>query len=343
MADELDKPIHVPRDGRKAALILLAVLAAFYAFTMLGPVLRPFLIAIFVYYVSRSAVRYLARIGVPGWLGYSLLLVVVVGVATVVTAIVSNEAQAFRKNWPEHQKKIAAIVGTGTDTPRHTVVNFMQDAFNQYSRDALEFAFEASVTTLEILLMAVFYLIFLMLGADRLADRIRRAYPGDDGEKMLTVSHQINEGLENYMWVKTIISVGMGASAAAIMYFFGLKQWLLWGVAFFLLNYITYFGSIGACVPPILIAFLELSPLQASLLTALLIANRLVWIDYFEIKMSGKHMNIDSALLLLWVAYWGWQWGVVGLILAFPMATTLKIVLENLEPTRRMALLISDT
>jgi len=44
----------------------------------------------------------------------------------------------------------------------------------------------------------------------------------------------------------------------------------------------------------------------------------------------------------LWVAYWGWQWGIVGLILAFPMATTLKIILESIEATRRTALLISD-
>jgi predicted PurR-regulated permease PerM len=44
----------------------------------------------------------------------------------------------------------------------------------------------------------------------------------------------------------------------------------------------------------------------------------------------------------LWLAYWGWVWGVIGLILAFPMLTSLKIVLESLESTRGLAVLMSD-
>ena len=71
-------------------------------------------------------------------------------------------------------------------------------------------------------------------------------------------------------------------------------------------------------------------------------ANRLLWIDYIEIRLSGKHLNIDSVLLFLWLAYWGWFWGVLGLILAFPMIVSLKIVLEHLEATKSWALLMSE-
>ena len=67
-----------------------------------------------------------------------------------------------------------------------------------------------------------------------------------------------------------------------------------------------------------------------------------VWVDFVETRMAGRHLHIDSILLLLWLAYWGWAWGVVGLILAFPMVTSLKIVLENLEATKGWAVLMSD-
>jgi predicted PurR-regulated permease PerM len=72
------------------------------------------------------------------------------------------------------------------------------------------------------------------------------------------------------------------------------------------------------------------------------VLNRFVWIDYVEIKLSGRHLNIDSVLLFLWLAYWGWVWGVIGLILAFPMLTSLKIVLEHLDGTRHWAVLMSE-
>ncbi len=106
---------------------------------------------------------------------------------------------------------------------------------------------------------------------------------------------------------------------------------------------ITYIGSILACVPPVVLAYLDLdSPIAATALAALVVLNRFVWIDYIEIRMSGKHLNIDSILLFLWLAYWGWVWGVIGLILAFPMITSMKIVLEHLESTRGWAVLMSE-
>ena len=61
------------------------------------------------------------------------------------------------------------------------------------------------------------------------------------------------------------------------MYLFGLDHWLLWGFLFFALNYITYIGSIVACVPPIVMAYLDLeSPVVATVLSVLIVVNRFV-------------------------------------------------------------------
>jgi predicted PurR-regulated permease PerM len=112
---------------------------------------------------------------------------------------------------------------------------------------------------------------------------------------------------------------------------------------FFFSNYITYIGSMAACVPPVVLAYLDLdSTVLATVLASLIVVNRYLWIDYIEIRMSGKHLNIDSVLLFVWLAYWGWVWGVIGLILAFPMVTSLKIVLESLDTTRPWAVLMSE-
>jgi len=72
------------------------------------------------------------------------------------------------------------------------------------------------------------------------------------------------------------------------------------------------------------------------------VVNRFLWIDYVEIRLSGKHLNIDSVVLFLWLACWGWTWGVPGLILAYPMIASLKIVLENLENTKEWAVLMGE-
>jgi predicted PurR-regulated permease PerM len=73
-----------------------------------------------------------------------------------------------------------------------------------------------------------------------------RAFPGERGERILAVGDRISDGMEQFMKVKTIVSAGLGASSALLMYLFGLDHWLLWGILFFTLNYITYIGSIAA-------------------------------------------------------------------------------------------------
>jgi predicted PurR-regulated permease PerM len=46
--------------------------------------------------------------------------------------------------------------------------------------------------------------------------------------------------------------------------------------------------------------------------------------------MSGKQLNLDPTLLFLWLSYWGWAWGILGLILAYPMLADLRIGLEHI-------------
>jgi predicted PurR-regulated permease PerM len=322
-----------------AALVVLAVLATGAVITYLGPILKPFLIAVFLFYTTRAAANALVRLRFPPWLAY-LVLLVVAGAATVTAAVfVYGEAQTFYRDWPRYQERILALIGEGAMGARHSLEEMFQVSF----RDIFGFAFEKSVGILELLLMTFFYLLFLILGAGKLPGRVQRAFPGERAERVLSIGRQISAGMEQFMKVKTVVSLGMSLTAALVMYAFGLDHWLLWAFLFFALNYITYIGSIAACVPPVVFAYLDLSsPVTATVLAALIILNRVVWIDYVEIKMSGKHLNIGSVLLFLWLAYWGWAWGVLGLILAFPMITSLRIVLEHLESTRGWAVLMSE-
>ena len=97
-------------------------------------------------------------------------------------------------------------------------------------------------------------------------------------------------------------------------------------------------------VPPILLGLVETSGLAAAAaLATLIVLNRLFWIDWVEIRMSGERLDISSVLILLWLAYWGWAWGVVGLILAYPLLVSLKLTLQHFDRTERLAILMEET
>lgn len=90
-------------------------------------------------------------------------------------------------------------------------------------------------------------------------------------------------------------------------------------------------------------AFLGLPTITAAvILSALLIVNRLIWIDLVEIRMSGKELNLDPTVMFLWLAYWGWAWGILGLLLAYPMLAAVKIVLTHVRGGESWAALLSE-
>lgn len=348
-----------------AAVVVLAVLAVGAAVTFLGPVLKPFLLAVFLYYVAHFGVNTLVRLGLGQRAAYLGLLLLLLLASTLIGQLVSREAVTFRTKWPDYERKISRLIDNlpqfadfipwamdpapetndaepSLELPRDED-RLYTDMFRGASKQAIDYVFAHGLEFAEVFSLVLVYLVFLFMGSRRLPGKIARAFPGGRGEQLLRIGTGITESMERFMAVKTIVGLGMGATAGLIMAALGLDYWLLWAFLFFAANYITYIGSIAACIPPILLGFVALDSTGAAiLLAALLVVNRLVWIDFVEIKMSGQQLNLDPTLMFLWLAYWGWMWGVLGLLLAYPMLAAVKIVLAHIKGAEGWAILLSE-
>ena len=78
----------------RVALVLIVSVIAVGVVTYLGPILKPFLVAVFLYFSTKAAARFLVRRRVPEWLAYLTLFVV--GSATV--AVLSPTADSQTTN-----------------------------------------------------------------------------------------------------------------------------------------------------------------------------------------------------------------------------------------------------
>ena len=457
-----------------AALVILAVLAMGAAVTVLGPVLKPFLVALFLFYAIQFGAKSFERLGMQPWTAY-LALISMALISTILTAqLVYREAEVFQRTWPRYEDRISSSLArwmpqlaapllpdspsqTGDrsrpaasspsqDSPRQAAADALPstatgdtatgdttkntadaqgalqprqeklpeqtadlfsvapttqsssesgsesssesgsesssgaaagarsesgsesgsdgssaavpqppsgedirgrtsltDLFRITSQDVLKYVFSHSLDVAELIVVVFCYLVFLFLGSRKLKARVLRAFPGERSTRLVAIGDGITESMERFMVVKTVAGVGMAVSAAIIMHGFGLDHWMLWAFLFFALNYITYIGSAAACVPPLIMAHLDLdSHVMALVLSTLIVLNRVFWIDFFELRMSGKQLNLDPTLLFLWLTYWGWAWGILGLILAYPMLAALRIALEHIGGLSGWAVLLSD-
>jgi hypothetical protein len=188
----------------------------------------------------------------------------------------------------------------------------------------------------------LFFLIFIIFEAHLLPGRIERAWPGSATERVDIIQTQIEEGINTYIVVKTGCGLGSAFIAAIIMFSFGIDLWFVWAVMTFILNYVPYIGSLIATIPPLILGLIILKPAMLILMTVMLLVNQQVWGNYIETKWAGRALDLSPVVLLLITAFSFWLWGIVGMILAVPLFVIVKIVLENIEETRPIAIMLSE-
>jgi predicted PurR-regulated permease PerM len=124
---------------------------------------------------------------------------------------------------------------------------------------------------------------------------------------------------------------------------YGIDFAVIWGLLAFILNYIPNIGSLLATLFPILIALLEYGVGFTSIsLSVLLLVAQNVYGNVIEPKFMGEKMDLSPVFILISLIFWGWIWGIVGMFLAVPIGSLLKILCSNIDALKPIAVIISS-
>ncbi|WP_397570892.1 AI-2E family transporter [Schlesneria sp. T3-172] len=332
-------------------VVILSVCVAGAVLTALRSVVTPLLTGLLLLLLVSPFASMLDARGVPRWITYVLLLIFgVVGVMGV-AQLIERQGNQLMDKLPEYKKRSSAALDQYARTFGFANKDGHFDSGRFGLSDVLPVSQEQVVSpivrtameVLELCTMALFYLLFGLAESQHFSKRLERSLSDESASELRAIIDSIQTDIWRYLWTKTAVSVGLGLTTAALGWQFSLDFWLLWGFLMFLANYITYIGSIIALIPPILIAFVQFESLSAAVAFAVLLTViRLIWIDYAEMRFSGKQVNVSPVLVLFVVALMGWMWGAIGMLLAVPLLTVARVILGNFPQTRYVASLISD-
>jgi len=162
-----------------------------------------------------------------------------------------------------------------------------------------------------------------------------------DPEMRLKQIDRFLTSVNNYLAIKTLVSIATGVVVSLMLWAFGLDFFLLWGVLAFLLNYIPNIGSIIAAVPAMSLAFLQLGMAEAGFIGLGYMIINMVMGNIVEPRYLGKGLGLSTLVIFLSLIFWGWLLGSVGMLLSVPLTMIIKIGLENAEEGRWFAILLS--
>ena len=153
---------------------------------------------------------------------------------------------------------------------------------------------------------------------------------------------RIEKDLITFIKVKFVISLFTGLGFTLACYFFNVSFPIFWGLFAFVINFVQMIGSVISVLCLSLFAFIELDPtgiLLFFILTITLV--QLIMGGVLEPIFMGKSFSINVVTILVMLMFWGFLWGVPGMILCIPITVFMKILLEQFPKTKIIANLMN--
>jgi predicted PurR-regulated permease PerM len=354
IADLLRKPFDI----RSLALTGLFVLSVFYTLYFTRAVLLPLVLALMLSYLLRPIIRAFARVKIAPPVSAAAVLIVIMALvgygffvlAAPVAGWIEKAPYSVRelqgKLMPLKQpiEKVAqasgAIEKLATDQSATTTKPREVEIRRHPISDTL------MIRTPEVLVSAVVVLILLyfLLAYDGvfLGKLIRLLPTLSDKKRAVTIASEIEGQVSRYLFTITLINTGLGVLVGTTVGLLGLKNPIMWGVMVAVLNFVPYLGALTGIICITLGALLSFDSLgYAMIFPAVYLGCATLEGNFITPWVMGRSLTLNPVMILLSLTFWGWMWGILGIILAVPILAAFKIFCSHIEPAHPIAEFLS--
>jgi predicted PurR-regulated permease PerM len=330
------------------ASLTLAVIGLIY----LESILKPLIIAFFVWFIIHRVKLLLDKINIngkhlPSLINNVLALLIIAGIIYLITELVIVNLEGLVTSMPEY---IAELNRSYEDAS--TLLNDPKYAeYFQKWIDGLDLTGMArslvdslSGVVANIAVVIVYVIFFLMEEATRKV-KMEKLFPVKEKRyhRFTNNLKKINESIRFYIWSKTVISLITGALSYIILLIMNVDYAFLWSFLIFIFNFIPYIGPlISSLLPAIFAALAKGNLMNFVYVFTAMEGVQIILGNFIEPKFMGKGSNLGPVAVILVLAFWGMIWGIVGMILAVPIAALTVIICSQIPSARFLAILLSE-
>ncbi len=359
-------------DARGVALTVIAVAAGIALARYMQEVLIPFVLAGLVFYALDPIVDRLKRWHVPRAIGAAAAIFLVVGATAGTVYSLYDEAVAVVEQLPEAARKLrrmlpaterggestlqklqtaadelgqtAAAATGGASAPRGvTRVQIEEPAFR--ASDYVWWSGMSAISLLGQAALVLFLTYFLLVYDDLFKRKLVEIIGPTLSRKKVTVQilNDIAAQIERFMLVQIFTSVVVAVATGVALWWVGLEQPWVWGLAAGILNSVPYFGPLIVTIGLTTIAFLQFDAPSTAIGVggiAMLITTIEGW--WLTPMLMGRVSEMNKIAMFAGLLFWSWLWGVPGMLLAIPMMMVAKVVCERVEDLQPIGKLLGE-
>ncbi|MCK9382501.1 MAG: AI-2E family transporter [Sulfuritalea sp.] len=369
----LQSIVKATETGRDLALAILATVAVVFALKWAQSFVISLLLGILFAYTLNPLVVCLDRIRIPRMVSTSIVMAGVVCALALGSYSLRGQIQTILDQLPEAVSKLSTSLAslredqTSTMQKVQSAASEIEKATSQAAGVPLapnrrathvvvdtpgfklsNFLWVGSMGAAGLIgqaAMVLFLTFFLLLSGDTFKRKLVRVTGPSLSNRKITVRilDDINESIQRYMFLLLATNVLVGLFTWIALRWFGLENAGAWGVAAGLLHIVPYLGPAVTAAAIGMAAFMQFDTLSMALLvTGASLAIAMV-VGLFGVTwMTGKTAKMNAAAVFISLLFWGWLWGVWGMLLSVPIIVIVKVVAQHVEQLESVAELLAD-
>ncbi len=366
---EQERPSLKPGIGLQgASLLVVACAAAVFLLQALREVFIPLVLSGLLFYALDPFVDWLGRHRMPRAIAAALALLLTIGVGGSLALVLRGQAFAVVDQLPAAAQKLrselrasrrapddpldkvekaareieeTAKVASGDAPPPRGVLRV------QIEEPTIELGSYMWVGTMGLLsltsqIVMVLFLSYFLLLSDHLF-KLKLVQISDGLERKrntVRILDDIAKQIERFLMVQILTSAIVGVATWLALTYIGLDQAGFWGFVAGVLNTVPYFGPLIVTFGLSSLAYVQFGELSMALTVAgvaLVITTLEGW--FLTPVLMSRVAAMNQVAVFVGLLFWGWVWGLPGLLLAVPMMMVLKAVAdrtEGLQPVGRL-------
>ena len=346
--------LQKPFDVRSIALTGLFILAVFYTIYFMRSVLLPLVLALLLSYLLRPIVRGLAKLKIPLPVGAAFILVgllalVGYGISALATPTVEwlHKAPAGlmelqRKLLPV-KRSVAQVTQATSEIEKLASTNAEAKTVEVKRHPITEMFFMRTPEFIASAVLSSILLYFLLVYDQVFIAKLVKLLPTlSDKKTAVAIAQDIESQVSRYLFTITAINSCLGLAVGTAVGLLGLRNPVMWGVMVALLNFVPYLGALTGIICMTVGATLSFDSLGYALIfPAVYLAFGALEGSFITPWVMGRSLTLNPVIILLSLTFWGWMWGIVGIILAVPILAAFKIFCAHIKPMEPLAEFLS--
>lgn len=339
------------------SLVVLATLAVIAALYLLKSILIPVALALVLACVLSPVTTILRRVLPLGPTGAAVVLFLLAVMCGLYVASLTAESLVQAANTlPTDVERVSGQLSHRINDmvrehpslrgilPEPGTIDLLGDANRRLLIDSLSYGLADLTIRVAQGFFILILVLFLLAESEMLTTKVTRffaATPGD-AQAASRILARLTHQIRAYLVARTLINLGMGAVVALGLWALNVKFPFVLGLFAGLTNFVPYVGQVLGGGLPTLITLGQTGSIGDALIVAAVYL-AIVGIEGYVVTpfIMGRSLDMNGTTVLIFCLFWGFLWGLVGLVLAMPIAVTMKLVFQMVPELNRWAELMS--